>query len=206
MIRRILGGLFGKFWLWDAASARVIKAGTMLLHHILCMVFTSLRIQGTFYVNCFDPGGKLKWSAIAPNAVTNQGLNHILNVVLCSATQITAWYMGLVDNASFSAFAAGDTHASHGGWIELTAYSESTRVAWTTVTSTAQSVTNTSTSNFTINATKTIKGLFITDDSTKGGSSGSSKILSEAAFSGGNQSASSGDVIQATYTLNAASS
>ena len=68
----------------------------------------------------------------------------------------------------------------------------------------SQGVTNGTTSDFTMNATATIKGLFLNSDSTKSGTAG--LLFSTAAFSGGNQSVNSGDTLKVTYTVSATSS
>lgn len=154
-------------------------------------------------VKCFDKDGKLKWEDEAHNLITNAGLNDVLNEYIRGTSQTTAWYMGLVDNASWTAFAAGDTAASHTGWLESAAYSNATRPQWSPGASSGQSITNGSTVNFTINATATIKGLFIISNNTISGTTGT--LFSEAAFSGGNQAVQSGDTLQCTYTLSLAS-
>jgi hypothetical protein len=112
-------------------------------------------------------GGDLAWTDKAPNAVVNAALNYVLNVALGGGTQITTWYIGLVSNAGTPTFAAGDTHVTH-AWTEFTDYSETTRQAWTPVTSTAQSITNTTAATFSITGPGTLKGLFMSNVNTKG--------------------------------------
>lgn len=211
MIDRLRGFLAGLkslagFRIYDSAHAMVAKNLQAALFLLIRYVLNGFRIYGTFKVDFINDQGVHYKTGVAPNSVVNQGLNYILNVALGGATQITSWYVMLVDNTSFTAFAAADTHASHAGWIEMTAYSQATRVAWTAGTSTSQSISNTASANFSINASKTIRGLAMTNDPTKGGTGGGSSIIfSEAGFSGGNQSANSGDTLQVTYTVNASS-
>jgi len=133
-----------------------------------------------------------------PNGITNGGKDSLLNVYFHSATQITTWYIGLVDNSGFSAFAAGDTMASHSGWTESTAYSESVRQTWGVGASSGQSVTNGTAATFTMNGTATIKGIFIPSDSTKGGTTGT--LWSTAAFAS-TVSVNNGDLLKVTYTV-----
>lgn len=205
MLGRFFSGLRRvRFRLSDCASAAIAKA-TFAVCLLIGWARSGFRVFGVYQVKCYNKRGELRWTAFAPNAVVNVGLNYLLGSALASVTQITIWYLGLVDNASFTAFAAGDTMASHAGWIEVTTYDESTRVTWTPTTPVVgQSATNPSTSNFTMNATKTVKGLFLTSVSTKGGTTGT--LFSEAAFSGGNQTVNDDDVLQVTYTANATSS
>lgn len=162
------------------------------------------RIGGVFLVECFNSEGELVWSDIAKNAVTNLALNNVLDVYLANASQTATWYLGLVDNTGFSAFAAGDTISSHAGWTESTAYSNANRVTWSPGSASAQSITNGTSSDFTINATATIKGVFLVSQNTKGGTTGT--LFATAAFSGGNQTVNSGDTLKVTYTVSATTS
>lgn len=132
------------------------------------------------------------------NGITDVGMNALLDIMFHGTSQITAWYLGLVDNAGFSAFAAGDTMASHGGWTESTAYSNANRPDWTEGAASSRSITNSSTVDFTINATATIKGIFVTSNNTKGGTTGT--LWSTAAF-GANVSVANGDTLKVTYTV-----
>src|SRR4051812_37689087 len=88
-----------------------------------------LSVGGTFHVECIKPDGTRRWIDDAKNAVTTAGLNYTLNASLSNQTVVTVWYIGLVDNAGFTAYAAGDIMSSHAGWTESVAYSDSTRLA-----------------------------------------------------------------------------
>lgn len=156
---------------------------------------------GVFGAECYDARGDLKWADTAKNGVTDIGINNLLDVHFRAQTQITSWFIGLVDNASFTAFAAGDTSASHGGWIESTAYSNANRVTWTTVAAAGKSITNTTTADFNINATATLQGMFLISVSTKGGATGI--LWATASFSGGTQAVANGDTLKITYTVSA---
>lgn len=134
------------------------------------------------------------------NGVTNVGKNYLLNVGFNDLTQIanSAWCIGLIDNASFSALAAADTMASHAGWVESQDYTQSTRVAWGSGTSTAQSTTNGTPAQFDINATKTINGIFVTSNNTKGGTTGT--LWSSGSFTS-TVPVVSGDQLKVSYTV-----
>lgn len=183
----------------DGATVVLTRAGRSLLKFFF---EDEMGLGGWHDVKCFDADGNRKWLDLAKNSLTNAGLNHILNAVFNSATQITTWYMGLVDNAGWTAFSAADTSASHAGWTESQAYAAANRQTWGTTTTSSQSITNGSAVSFVMNAVKTLKGIFIISDNTKGGSSGT--LMSTAAFSAGLQTVASGDTIQSTYTLSAA--
>jgi hypothetical protein len=88
--------------------------------------------------------------------------------------------------------------SSHAGWAESADYDEATRPEWTAGTASGRAITNAVTVDFTINATKTIKGLFITSNNTKSGSTGT--LWSTAAF-GSTVSVADDDVLKVTYTV-----
>ncbi len=134
------------------------------------------------------------------NGVTNEGLNNMLGVTFHADTQQTAWYLLLISNSSFSTLAAGDTMASHSGWTETIAYSESTRQQWTCGAAASKSITNSTAVTFTISVDGTVvKGIGVTSDSTKSGTSG--KLWSTGLFTS-DQTLLSGDQLKITYTVN----
>jgi len=134
------------------------------------------------------------------NAVTNEGLNNMLGVTFHGDTQQTSWYMLLISATSYSALAAGDTMASHSGWLEATAYSESTRQQWTCGSPALKSITNGTAVTFTISVDGTvIKGIGVTSDNTKSGTTG--KLWSTGLFSS-DQTLLNGDQLKITYTVN----
>ena len=159
---------------------------------------------GKYTVECFDKEGNLKWVAETPNLVVNVGLQYMAGVALTSTSQITSWYVGLYGAASSNDPAAGDTMATHGGWTEVTDYTEATRPAATFAAATNANpsvVTNTaSKAVFTINNTTTVGGAFLTSNNTKGGTTGT--LFSAADFqSPGDRSVVSGDILNVTYTF-----
>jgi len=160
-----------------------------------------LLLHGQFVIECFDKRGKLKWKTTAKNAVVNQGLDYILDVMFGSETKPT-WYVGLIRDDNYSALAAGDTMASHGGWEEADEYDEATRQEITFSAASGQAITNTVRVHFSINATETMKGAFLTNDSTKSGTAG--KLYSTALNDGGNEAVVDGDVVKVSYTAGAA--
>jgi hypothetical protein len=161
------------------------------------------RFQGWFDFVCRNPDGSVAWEErVVLNGTTTVGLNSILSVYFNSGTQITTWYAGLIDSSGFSSLGAGDTIASHSGWAESTAYSESTRRTWTPG-SPAGGVVTGSVAVFTMNATATIKGGFLVSENTKGGTSGT--LWCTAAF-GSTQSLVSGQTLTITYTCTATGS
>ena len=165
-------------------------------------VGSTARLGGVFTFRCFDPDGKLKWEDTAKNLVVNAGLQHILDILFVSATaQVDPWSVFLTDGTP--TVAAGDTSASHVGWVEVIAYSETVRQTYVDVR-TGQTVSNTaSKATFSINAASTtIGGAGLASTSTKG--STTDDILCAAAFTGGDKIADSGDTLEVTYEFSAA--
>ena len=132
------------------------------------------------------------------NGIVDVGVNSLFNVAFNAQTQITVWYIGIVDNAGFSAFANSDTMSSHAGWTEFTAYSEATRVEWVEGAASGRSITNPSPSVFNINGSGTLKGIFVTSSSTKSGTTGT--LWATAAFAS-TVTVSNGDQLKVTYTI-----
>lgn len=160
-----------------------------------------LDVKGWFIVEHLDKDGKLIKKYEFPNDIVNVGKNDLLDVYFSDATQTAAsgWVIGLISNSSYSALAAGDTMASHGGWTEFTGYSQSTRVAWGPGNPSSQSITNGTAATFDINATGTVKGIFVANQNTKGGTSGT---LWATALFGADVPVTSGDQLKVTYTVN----
>ena len=165
-----------------------------------------LGVGGYFTIECFDRDGVLLWETTAENGVVNSALDDVLNVYLRGTAQTPNWYIGLVDNAGFTGFAAADSMSSHSGWSENTNFSNANRVQWSPAASSNQGVTNTTTCDFSMNpgSQVTVRGLFLSSDNTKGGTTG--KLFATAAFSGGNQAVNNGDTLKVTYTVSATSS
>jgi hypothetical protein len=144
--------------------------------------------------------GKLHDVYSLENDITNEGKNTILDVMFHDGSQIasTSWFIGLISNSGYSALAAADTMASHSGWTEFTGYSQSTRVAWGPGAASSQSTTNASPATFDINASGTLKGIFVPSNSTKSGTTG--KLWATGLFSA-DVPVSNGDQMKITYTV-----
>ena len=164
-------------------------------------------ITGRYDVKCLDAEGNLKWEDSIENLVVNVGKANILSVYLGAGTQTTTWYMGLVDSAGFVNYNAGDTMSTHvSGWNESVAYSNSTRPTVTFGTATASgggagsagtgSIVSTAVT-FTINASATILGAFLTTGSAKSGTTGT--LYSAGSFAS-SRAVISGDSLLVTYT------
>jgi hypothetical protein len=160
---------------------------------------------GVFNVKCFDKDGNLKWEDSAHNLVVNEGLQLMNDEFFTGSSYTAAWYLGLVTGpGSGNTYAAGDTMASHIGWTEDEDYSELVRQTATfgSATLADPSVIDNSgaVAVFSIDASTTIAGAFLTTDDTKGGTSGT--LFSVSNFtSPGDRAVVSGDTLNVTYTF-----
>lgn len=162
------------------------------------------RIGGYFEV-VHRRNGKVLSREKVHNLVTNEGLDHILDVILNGATQITTWYVALFEDDH--AVAAGDTYAVP-GYTECTAYDEGTRQEYEEAAASSQSITNSANkATFTMSDTKTVYGAALvgggTDGSTKGNTAGGGTLLCAAQFSS-SKSVEDDDTLEVTYTVSAA--
>lgn len=159
---------------------------------------------GVFTVQCHDSEGKLKWSAEKHNLVVNVGLKDMNDKYFTGVTYTAAWYIGLYGAGASNTPDPSDTMSSHGGWTEVTAYSQATRPAATFAAATTADpsvITNSaSPAVYSINGTTTVGGAFLTSDNTKSGTTGI--LFSAADFaSPGDRSVVSGDTLTVTYTF-----
>ena len=161
----------------------------------------SIKLRGVYEVTCHNADGSVAWTDVAYNALVTVGLTDLLSVAFNGGTQKTSWYMGLINNTAFSEITVDDTMASHGGWAEYTTYSGGTRKQWTPLSVSSGIVINTSPIQFVMTAVGTIKGFFVTSDSTLLGTSG---ILMSAASFTTARTVQSGQSLTVKYTLRAA--
>ena len=164
-----------------------------------------LRLAGTFHFKQIRDGQVIdEWDA--DNVVTDEGLDHALDVVLSGGTQITTWYVILKDNTS-DPVSGAETYATP-QFVEITAYSEGTRVAFVDGGVSSQSVDNSgSVASFSINGTTTVYGAALVGGgsapSTKGNTAGGGKLFCVVNFSA-SKSLTSGDTLEVTYTVTSA--
>lgn len=130
-----------------------------------------VRATSIYTFECRDKDGNLKWREVVPNLVTTAGLNKLLDSTFKTGSGGTpAWYVGLKGAGTI---AAGDTMSSHAGWTESAAYSESVRQTLTLGSIASGAVSNSaSKAVFTANGSATWAGAFLTDNSTKSGTTG----------------------------------
>jgi len=158
-------------------------------------------LHGRYQVECRDTNGVIKWTDTIDNLVVTVGKNDLLDKYLSGTSYTATWYMGLISATSFTTgLAATDTASSHPGWVEDTGYSNTARptAAWSAASNGSKSLS--SALVFNINTTTTIKGCFLINNATKGGTTG--VLFSAGLFANGDKLLSSGDILSVNYTLN----
>lgn len=156
------------------------------------------KLKTTYHIECFDSAGNLKWADGFHNLVVTAGLNKVLDATFKTGLTTPAWFVGL---KLVGTVAAGDTMASHAGWTESSAYSEANRQAFTPGAIAAGSVDNSAAKAvFSINATATITGAFLSDSNTKGGTTGT--LYGAGDFSA-SRAVLSGDTLNVQVTITA---
>lgn len=164
-----------------------------------------VKVANFYEVICYaHKGGPVLWRERMKNLTVNQGLNNILQNQLKGSAYTAAWYIGLINNASFSALAAGDTSQQingSNGWIETTAYAAGVRQTLTLGSVSGGSVDNSaSPASFTMNASGTLNGAFLASTATQGTGAGGTILYGEASF-GSTQPFVSSNVITVTGTF-----
>jgi len=156
------------------------------------------RPQGIWRARLLGPDGEVKWEEDWHNDVVDEGQDKLLADTLNGGTQVTTWYIGLIDGGS-PTIAETDTLSSN-GWTENQNYSAGSRPTWSSGSVSGQSIDNSgSVASFSISTNgQTIGGAFLASDSTKGGTSGT---LYAAGTFGNSKNADSGDTLEVTATF-----
>ena len=193
------------------------NAGVKVVRPVKPQATSNLSPRGRFQVEHWR-NGRLIGQYEFPNGITDEGKDQILNTQFDAATQITTWYLGLVDNANFTALAAADTYdeinQAGNGWDEFSDYTDpgngdsaTTRPVWNPDAAASQTITNGTVVVFDITATGTIKGLFLVGGGTapenKGDHAAGSTLWATALFDSGDVDVQNGDQLKATYTVTA---
>ena len=126
----------------------------------------------TYTVELLDPAGNVVETSTDCNLMPAEGIAHLVNTTLKAGAQVTSWYVGLFEGNYTPA--STDTAATlPAAATECTAYSASTRLAFTPGTLAAGAVDNAaSKAEFTFSSDKTVYGGFISSASAKGSTSG----------------------------------
>ena len=129
-----------------------------------------LKFNNPIHLEIVYPDGTIEKETVF-NGLTDEGRQYILDAGLAAGTPITAWQIGLIATAGFTAVDASDTMASHAGWTEEVAYTEATRLLWVP-TAQGNALVNTVAVTFNYVAEGTLEGILVSSDNTKGGTTG----------------------------------
>ena len=154
----------------------------------------SLSIGHFYNIECYDSKGNLKWNDDFENIVVTTGRNHYLDVTLKTGTASPFWYVGLKN----STIAVAEDTISNKGFVEITAYTNTTRPLFVVGNILEGSVDNSfSKAEFIINESTVVGGAFLVNQNTKGGTTG---ILLGAGEFNINRTVIAGDTIKVTIT------
>ncbi len=200
------------------AKGDVFRDGKLIINQRLGPVVASgLGLRGLYTVEHWRNGRRYNEYRLK-NDITNEGRNKLLDVMFDAATQITIWYLGIIDDINFSALSNADTYdeinQSGNGWDEFTDYTDAnngdsalTRPIWPTGPAASQSITNATLAVYDLTGPGTVKGLFTvgggSSPETKGDHTAGSTLWATALFSGGDAIVQSGDQLRVTYTVSA---
>jgi hypothetical protein len=163
--------------------------------------------HGRYEIECRGPDGELKWREVIDNVVATVGKNLALDTFLAGAAYtVTGPFMGLISSTSYTAVSAGDTMASHAGWLEAggtnaPTYSGNRKTAvWAAAASGSKALS--AALSFAITSSGTIKGAFLcygpgalnTKDNTSG------VLWSAGTFSTGDKAVVNGDTLNVNYS------
>ena len=137
------------------------------------------------------------------NLMPTEGLNHTLSVTFAGGSQVATWYVGLFEG-NYTPLSTNTMATFPAAATESTAYDESVRRTWVESTPAAGATTNSaSKAEFTMSATKTIYGAFISSSSVKGGTTG---VLASAAKFSSAKTVDDGDILRVTASISLTSS
>jgi hypothetical protein len=167
----------------------------------------NVEAHGRYEIECIGADGKLKWREVIDNVVCTVGKNLALDTFLAGTSYtVTGPFMGLISSISYTAVAAGDTMASHAGWLEAGGVNAPTfsgnrkTTVWSAAASGAKALSGTL--SFAITSTGTVKGAFLvygssasnTKDSTAG------TLWSAGTFATGDKAVVNGDTLNVNYS------
>lgn len=202
----------------SSARVELIRAGDVVpVDGLDRTAPSSANVSGRFVVQHWRAGRRINEYHFN-NGIVNEGKDKLLDVMFDGATQITAWYLGLIDNSGFTALANDDTYddidQAGNGWDEFKNYTDgnnmdntTTRPEWGPDPASAQSITNSTVAVYNITGSGTVKGVFGVGGGaapqTKGDHAAGSTLWATALFTSGDVTVASSDQLKVTYTVSA---
>lgn len=201
----------------NSAKAQLVRAGDVVSAPNILYVPSPATVSGRFVVQHWRDGRRFNEYHFN-NGIVNEGKDKLLNVMFDGATQISAWFLGIINNSGFTALAADDTYddidQAGNGWDEFQNYTDGnnadsavTRPAWGPDPASAQSITNSTVAVYNITGSGTVKGVFAVGGGTtpqnKGDHLAGSTLWATALFTSGDVVVQNGDQLKVTYTVSA---
>lgn len=184
------------------AAFDAVARGDQLAYKIHMEAADAARLEEQALDREMRPLQFIAWEREEPNLVTNVGRNDILDKYWRSAAYTQTVVMGLKGTG---APAAGDTQASHAGWLEVGLANAPTftgnRKAVTMGAASAQSSVSPS-QVFAITSTGTVSGLFMNNGGSATVDSTTGVLVSAVNFTGGDEAVNNLDTLNVTYTFN----
>ena len=146
--------------------------------------------------------GRVVETEVVENLVPTEGRNYLLSVGANAGSQVTTFYCGLFEG-NYVPLDSNTMATFPGLATESIAYDEATRPAWVEAAPSAGDITNAaSKAVFTVNASKTFYGAFLSSSAVKSGVAGT--LLSAARFATVKQM-DSGEILRVTGTIQSVS-
>jgi len=173
-------------------------------------------LQGTYLVEHWRKNRRIN-EFRGHNGITIEGKNKLFNVMFHGTTQISAWYIGLINHSGYTALSENDTYANlnqaGNGWDWFSDYTDAnnsdsttTRPEWQEGAASGKAITNSTPAIFDITANGTVKGIFVVGGAnaqTKGDYTSGNTLWATALFGSGDVAVQVGDQLKVTYTVSA---
>ena len=185
---------------WQSVKTVHFAVGSVLRK----LIGLDVWVKQVYTVECYAKDGQLKWKNTVNNLVVDEGLTDMLEIYYRSSAHTSQHYVFITDADPL--FAPGDTMALHPGWTEFTEYAEGARPALIMSPAANKSIDNSaSKASYSINVdAQTTGGAGVTDDPTKGGSTG--LLVGGGVYDKGNKGVDDGDTILVTVQATNSSS
>jgi len=176
----------------EIAVANLVRSGQLA---------DAINTLGVFHVECLDKDGRVKWRDTAPNVVTTEGKNAMLDKFLALGAAYAACVMGLHTTVGNAA----STYLTPSPQVEALVGTYAVRIAPAWAAAAAGAKATSAAVSFPIVGSQTITGCFIAlgaaGITAVGNTALAAVLLSSGTFSGGSRPVVNGDTLNVTYSL-----
>lgn len=156
-------------------------------------------IGGYFEVECFDKDGNLKWKDHSKNIYVQEGRDYVLNSIFKNTTPDDPLFIGLFAGAvPADGWTGGNANGN-----ENSSYTEGFHQEFVdgaiSGSTTRQLDNDASKATFNMDATVTLKGAYMTNESAKDSATGT--LLCASQFNESDRSVVSADIVKVKYTV-----